>query len=213
MTQRSVNAKNDILSLVYVYTGEGKGKTSAALGTLLRGLANGWRVSWLAFYKEASWGISEYELPQMLLKRYRQQLEMLPLGKGFYIATPEAVAEDASRSIKIASLTRGKVVDDNSVDEHQAAAQATLDMAFTVIQQPQPPQLLVLDEVCNAIQDGLIEEQRVLDLLVQRQTCHVVLTGRSASKRLMAAADLVTEMKKVKHPYDEGVMAVKGLDF
>lgn len=214
MKNPAISVKNTQPSLVYIYTGEGKGKTSAALGTMLRALANNWRVSWLAFYKEASWGISEYEFPHLLLAKHRKQLEMMLLGKGFYIQDPERVIDRPGKAqVKISTTKQGKVIDDDSAADHRAAAEATLDMAFKILAQPKPPQLLILDEVCNAITDGLVDEQRVLDLLVQRQDCHIVLTGRSASKRLIASADLVTEMKNVKHPYDQGILAIKGLDY
>jgi len=216
MTYNQEPAKKNTkaLGLVYLYTGEGKGKTSAALGTMLRALSSGWSVTWIAFYKEASWGISEYEFPHLLLAKHRRRLEMLLLGKGFYIQNPEeVVTRQDQASLKVASTKQGKVTDDDTAAAHRAAAHSALATALAKLQQPQPPQLLILDEVCNAIADGLIDEQLVLDLLVQRQQCHVVLTGRFASERLMAHADLVTEMKNLKHPYDQGIMAVKGLDF
>lgn len=198
--------------LIYIFTGDGKGKTSAALGTVIRGLAQGWDVSWVAFYKEASWKMSEYELPTMLQPQYRQHFSMHLLGKGFYIQQPESILQTPVKKIKVARVQQAKVVDTAQPEEHIAAARAALTKALTVLRD-QKPQLLVLDEVCNAINDGLIGEEEVLQFLSQRGSTHIVLTGRSASKKIVQSANLVSQIKKVKHPYDTGTLAVKGLDF
>jgi len=73
--------------------------------------------------------------------------------------------------------------------------------------------VLILDEINNAISDGLVEKNKVMDLLKKRGKIHVILTGRGASRSVLEVADLVTECKKIKHPFDKGVKAVKGLDF
>jgi cob(I)alamin adenosyltransferase len=73
--------------------------------------------------------------------------------------------------------------------------------------------LLVLDEVNNAVKDKLIDLGDLLKLISQRDKTHLILTGRGGSGRVLEAADLVTEMKKIKHPYDRGQKAVKGLDY
>lgn len=200
-------------SLVYIFTGDGKGKTSAALGTAVRALGNGWKVVWIAFYKEASWGMSEYEVPGLLRPEQQSRFQMFLLGKGFYIRTPEKVLENTGSSVKIASLASGaKVIDDDTPDTHQAAAQVALEKALEVLR-TEKPDVLVLDEVCNAISDGLLQESQILDLLTQRGKTHIVLTGRSASSELQAASDLVSEVMNRKHPYDQGRLAVKGLDY
>jgi len=199
--------------LVYLFTGDGKGKTSAALGTAVRALGNGWKVIWIAFYKEASWGLSEYEIPGLLKKKEQSRFHMFLLGKGFYIRKPDQVLENADSSIKFASLTSGaKVIDDDTPDVHQAAALAALEKALGVLRKDRPD-VLVLDEICNAISDGLLKESAVLQLLAERGNTHIVLTGRSASTELQAACDLVSEVMNRKHPYDQGKLAVKGLDY
>lgn len=201
-------------SFIYIFTGDGKGKTSAALGTAVRALSHGWSVSWIAFYKEASWGISEHALPTLLKLPPSQTFEMLLLGKGFYLKDDSTkIKRQDGTSIKAAPTNTGMVVDDNTGEEHKLAALAALAKAQEILQREMPPQVLVLDEVCNAIADGLISESELLDTLALRTTTHIVLTGRSASKTLIDAADLVSEIRKVKHPYDSGELAVKGLDF
>jgi len=202
-----------IPGLLYLFTGNGKGKTSAALGTAVRALGNGWQVRWIAFYKEASWGLSEYQIPGLLQPDQQSRFQMFLLGKGFYIQNPDKTVKNAASSLKIASLTSGaKVIDDDTPATHHAAAQAALQKALELLRQ-EKPEVLVLDEVCNAISDGLLEEKQVLELLAERGQTHIVLTGRAASAELQAACDLVSEVMNRKHPYDQGKLAVKGLDY
>lgn len=203
------------VGLVYIYTGDGKGKTSAAIGGAIRALANNWRVGWIAFYKEASWQIGEHQLANMLNPEFSQKLEMKLLGKGFYIAKPESTLSVGKASVKVASVgTSGVVVDDDKLSAHQTAARVALEEANQMLKrQTKRLKLLILDEVCNAIDDGLIAEPAILDLLHSRQQTHVILTGRSASKALIKEADLVSRIEKIKHPYDRGLLAIKGLDF
>ena len=164
--------------LVYVFTGEGKGKTSAALGVAVRAVCAGMKVGWVSWYKEKV-------LPSRSVLEGR--LEMYAMGKGFYKlpgdkATPE---------------------------EHKQAAAAALKQAEKLLK---TVDVLVLDEVNNAVSDKLINLKQVIDLINKRGKTHLILTGRGAARRLLAGADLVTEMKKIKHPFDKGIKAVKGLD-
>ncbi|HZZ98563.1 MAG TPA: cob(I)yrinic acid a,c-diamide adenosyltransferase [Candidatus Saccharimonadia bacterium] len=191
--------------LIYIFTGNGKGKTSAALGMLLRGLANGWNVGWISWYKEASWGISEHGFGKLLLPEAQKRLQFFPMGKGFFLKN-----ELAKGGVKIARVNAGVVVDDDQPGDHRRAAQFALEKAAELLP---TVDVLFLDEICNAVDDGLLEESAVLELLARRGKAHVVLTGRNASAKLRVAADLVSEIKKEKHPFDTGKLAVKGLDF
>lgn len=168
---------------IYVFTGEGKGKTSAALGVSVRAALSGMRVVIVQWYKEKRWPIAEHKLGEL-----SKLIEIYPLGEGFYELPSDHATED----------------------EHKRAAKKALRQARGKLGEAD---LLVLDEVINAIGDGLVEEEEVLELIKQRGECHVILTGRGASKRLIEEADLVTECKKIKHPFDQGEMAVKGLDY
>lgn len=190
--------KEDHLGLVYVFTGEGKGKTSAALGVATRSLLLDKKVSWVAFYKQSSWGLAEAKLSEKF-----PNLEMKFMGKGFRIGKKTAPVG-----------TKGHVVVDTaSEDEHREAARAALEMASIQLQSSEPCFLLVMDEVLNAVSEGLLEENDVLSVLAERGETHVIMTGRGATKGIIDASDLVTECHKVKHPYDEGTLAVAGLDF
>ncbi|MBP9669836.1 cob(I)yrinic acid a,c-diamide adenosyltransferase [Candidatus Woesebacteria bacterium] len=194
--------------LVYAFTGEGKGKTSAALGVATRSLLNGEKVVWIAFYKQESWGLSESKLKEKF-----PNLEMIFVGKGFKIANGQQLT--ANGKVKIAKVgDKGNVVVDTaSEEEHvQAAKEGLVVMGQKLSDKPF---LLVMDEVLNAVSEGLLEEKEVMEVLEKRGGTHIVLTGRSGepTRRLLSGADLVTECKKIKHPYDMGKLAVKGLDF
>jgi cob(I)alamin adenosyltransferase len=189
--------------LVYVFTGEGKGKTSAAIGTAVRAIGAGMQVVWIGFYKEASWRLSEVEPLRKL------GIEVWLMGKGFLIA--EARGKRQEVRFKIAEIAGGqKVVDVASEAEHKGAAEEALAKARELMGNAD---LLVLDEVNNALQDKLINLIDLIDLILLRKQTHLVLTGRGANPEIVKLADLVTDMRKVKHPYDNGKLAVRGLDF
>jgi len=182
--------------LVYVFTGEGKGKTSAALGVATRSLLNGEKVSWVAFYKQESWGLAEAKLKDKF-----PNLEMSFTGKGFSIGKKTAPVGDKGHV----------VVDTASALEHKKAAESGLELARQML--ALKPFLLVMDEVLNAVSDGLIDEDDVIQLLASRNETHIILTGRGVTDEIIKVSDLVTECRKIKHPYDAGKLAVKGLDF
>lgn len=194
--------------LVYVFTGDGKGKTSAALGVAMRAVGNGMRVAWVAWYKEALWKISEYELPDLVGK---DRFQMHLLGKGFRIRSQREGIKSQGKLKMAAVGKQGQVVVDHaSEEEHRQAALAAFEKARELMN---TVNVLVLDEVNNAVNEGLLDLSDLVDLLSKREKTHVVLTGRNADKKIIELADLVTEMKKTKHPYDQGKLAVKGLDF
>ena len=196
--------------LIYAFTGEGKGKTSAALGVATRSLLNGEKVVWVAFYKQESWGLSESKLKDKF-----ENLEMIFTGKGFRITNFDKKLMRDGKELKLATVGDGaKVVDTASEDEHKLAASMGLQMAAKRLQEK--PFLLVMDEVLNAVDEGLIAEKELLEVMGNRGETHIVLTGRvgtEPARTVLAGADLVTECKKIKHPYDLGKLAVKGLDF
>lgn len=164
-----------------MFTGDGKGKTSAALGVAVRAASNGMKVGWVSWYKEPKWPISEMNLKLKNLKMYW-------LGEGFY-----------------------KLPTDHATpSEHKLAAEAALKMAESLLGKVD---VLVLDEVNNAVNDQLIDLNHLTRLIAKRGKTHLILTGRGATRRLLVGADLVTEMKKIKHPFDKGLKAVKGLDY
>ncbi|MBI3312029.1 MAG: cob(I)yrinic acid a,c-diamide adenosyltransferase [Candidatus Omnitrophica bacterium] len=177
--------------LVIVYTGDGKGKTSAALGAAMRALGHGWKVLVIQFFK-GDWPVVYGELE--LAKRLYPQFEVLQLGRGF---------------VKIMG-------DKKPFAEHVEAAQAALNLTRERLLSG-TYDLVILDEVIYAmgyLDFKLIELKDVLQLLKEKppQT-HVILTGRNAPAELVEAADLVTEMKEIKHPMKRGIPAQQGIDF
>lgn len=177
--------------LIIVYTGPGKGKTTAALGMALRALGHGWRVLVLQFFK-GDWPVVFGELE--MGKRLIPQLEVLQLGKGFVKA----------------------MGDKKPFDEHLVAAREALRTAREKIQSGQYD-LIILDEIIYAIDYAgvqLVSLEDVLGLLdIKPPTMHLVLTGRNAPQRLIDRADLVTEMREVKHPWQQKIPAQAGIDY
>jgi len=169
--------------LVYVFTGDGKGKTSAALGVSVRAALSGMEVAIVQWYKEKRWPIAEHKIGDKF-----KNIKIYPMGSGFYkLPSDHATPED-----------------------HKKSARFALERAKELLQNVD---LLVLDEICNAIADDLIKEEDVVRLLEMRGDTHIVLSGRGVTKSIIEIADLVTECKKIKHPYDLGKLAVRGLDF
>ncbi len=191
---------------VYVFTGDGKGKTSAAFWTGVRAALRGMKVAAIQWYKDPTWDVAEYRLPKILKK-----FQVYPMGEGFRITNYESrIMNREGKEVKLASVGTGRVVDTASEQEHKMAAREALNLAGKLIGKVE---VLILDEVNNAVKDKLIDLVDLIDLISKRGKTHVILTGRDACAELVEAADLATEMKKIKHPFDQGKMAVKGLDF
>ncbi len=169
------------MALLIVYTGNGKGKTTAALGILLRALGHGLRTSTIQFLK-GKWPYGE--------KRFAEThgVEWHVMGRGF---TWES--EDIS-------LDKQRVR-----DAWQLAARKILSNDYD---------LVILDEINYALHYGYLSSEEVLEVMRRRPaSLHVIMTGRNAPEAIVEAADLVTEMREIKHPYKKGVTAQKGVDF
>ncbi|WP_437677183.1 cob(I)yrinic acid a,c-diamide adenosyltransferase [Sorangium sp. So ce131] len=168
--------------LVIVYTGHGKGKTTAALGMVFRALGRGMRVAVVQFIK------GKWKTGERLFAETLPGLTFLVMGRGF---TWES--DDLSRD--------------------KAAARAAFDEAAALIAGGEHD-IVVLDEITYAIHYGFIAEGELLAALRGRPAhVHVVITGRNAPDALVELADLVTEMRSVKHPFAQGMKAQIGVDF
>ena len=173
--------------LIIVHTGNGKGKTTAALGLAVRAWGDGLRVLILQFIK-GSWKYGELEALR-ILGETNGRLEVRRGGRGFSQRDTEDKAE------------------------HRKAAQEAWREALEEITASRWD-LIVLDEINYAIKFGLVEIEQVMDLLDKKPPeLHMVLTGRDARPELIERADLVTEMKLIKHPYQKGIKAQKGIEF
>jgi cob(I)alamin adenosyltransferase len=177
--ERGMNEKPRILIL----TGDGKGKTTAALGMAFRASGHGLRVGIVQFIK------SDVTVGEVAAAAANPLIEMHVLGLGF-IPPP----------------------DDPRFPRHRAAAQEGLKKAAEMIASGRFA-IVILDEICFAAARGLVEEEQVADLLAHApaEIC-LVLTGRYASGRLLELADTVTEMRPIKHGFDAGIAAQEGVE-
>jgi cob(I)alamin adenosyltransferase len=168
--------------VVIVNTGDGKGKSTAAFGTVVRAVARGWRVCVVQFLKSDKWHTGEEDVLRRL------GVDFNPLGDGF---TWESDDLDASRRQAVAAWG--------------AAKRALAGGAY---------ELVVLDEITYPMNWEWISAGDVVDAIRARpETVNVVATGRDAPAALIDLADTATEMRKVKHAYDTGVRARRGIDF
>ena len=177
--------------LVIVYTGNGKGKTSAALGACLRALGHGWKVLVIQFFK-GDWPVVFGELE--VAKQMSPQFEVLQLGKGFV-----------------------KYMGDNKpFEDHLTAAKDALRVAKEKITSG-IYDLIVLDELIYAIDYAgvqLVTLDDVMGLIdAKPPSLHLILTGRNAPQPIIDRADLVTEMQEVKHPWQQQIPAQQGIDY
>ena len=169
--------------LLIVFTGNGKGKTTSALGQAFRAIGHGFKVCLIQFIK-GSWKYGELDSA----RQFAGLLDVHVMGRGFTWAS-----EDIEKDI--------------------AVAREAWEFAKKVIRTGEH-QLVILDELTYLMTYDMIDQQDVISTLKSRPVdMHVVVTGRGASAGLIDAADLVTEMVDVKHPYANGVKAQKGIEF
>lgn len=169
-----------------VNTGDGKGKTTAALGTALRACGHGLKVVMIQFIK-GPWKSGE----QVSARRLSPGFQLIKAGKGFYGIMGDRLPEEV----------------------HRKAAAEGLALAREKLA-PGACDVLILDEINNAVSDGLLTVEDLLSLVdTKPPEMHLILTGRNAHERLVEKAHLVTEMREVKHPYRQGILAQKGIDF
>jgi cob(I)alamin adenosyltransferase len=172
--------------LIIVYTGKGKGKTTAALGMALRAVGHGYKVGMIQFIK-GEWYYGELTSS----RRLEPEFEMIAAGKGFV----------------------GIIDDDHPIEDHKKAAQEAIQIVKDKLTSGKYD-IMILDEINYAAKLNLISEQDIIDIISAKpDNTTLVLTGNYASDSVIAAADLVTEMREVKHPYQRGIKAKKGVDF
>lgn len=179
-------------SVVLVYTGEGKGKTSASVGLLARALGNRWNVAFVQFIKY--WGVGEHVFIRDIMPVYGDQLFFYKGGKGFY------AAGDLSEK-------------DVSPAQHKQAAAETYEVALECVTSGKY-HLVICDEINNAVHDGLLTERQLAELIEERAPgTSLCLTGRNFLKSLENKADIITNMTKIRHHFDDKFLANKGIDF
>ncbi len=173
--------------MLIIYTGNGKGKTSAALGTVLRAAGYLKRSCIVQFIKDGT----EYGEHHAISHNLKDLVDVFQAGIGFY---------------KLPG-------DGHSEADHKKAASEAMKFARKKMGSKKYD-ILVLDEVLTAVMVGLVEEKELLDLLEGvPDGLHLILTGRGATKALIDRADLVTEMLEVKHPFQKNEPASEGIDY
>ena len=178
--------KEEKKGLIIVYTGNGKGKTTAALGMCVRAVGYGWPVCIIQFVK-GSWKYGELKG----IKRLAPEVELHTVGEGFV----------------------GIVDDTKEFEEHVKAAKEGIAFTKEIIASGKY-RLVILDEINVAHNLKLVSDEDISSLLeAAGDKQHLVLTGRNAPEFLIEKADLVTEMTEIKHPYQQGILAQKGIDW
>ena len=171
--------------LIIVHTGNGKGKTTAALGMGLRAWGQGLRVLVIQFIK-GGWKYGEL----MAIEKLGPNFTIKQMGEGF--------VKDSQGDAKQAHL--------QAAQEALAAAKTELLSGAW--------DMIILDEINYAVKYGLVAVEDALQLLASKPAkLHLILTGRDAHEQIIEQADLVTEMREIKHPYQKGIKAQKGVEF
>ena len=171
--------------LIIVHTGPGKGKTTAAMGTALRAVGQGMRVLMLQFLK-GSWHYGELDA----VKAFADKFVLKPMGRGFVKVGAEKPDPEDVRMVEEAWKEAERAIQSGQWN------------------------LVVLDEINYAISYGMLDPAKVVDTLRKKPAMvHVILTGRNAHPTIVEMADTVTEMRQVKHAYEKGVMAQRGIEY
>jgi cob(I)alamin adenosyltransferase len=174
---------NESKGLIIVYTGDGKGKTTAALGAALRAACRGMKTFIIQFCKEKG-ASAEQDIPPSL----SDKITIYPCGKGF-------------------------VFDGDDLTPHKKAAEAGWRFMEEELKYNKYD-VLILDEIAAALNLHLLSTESIQTFLTQKDgALHIILTGRNMPEELIEIADTVTEMKEVKHAYQEGIDAIPGIDY
>lgn len=179
MTEKKRNSKG----LLMVFTGNGKGKTTSAIGMSMRAAGHGMKVFFLQFIK-GSWRYGEMDA----FKRFSDLIEFQVIGRGFTWKS-----DDIEKDRQTARLGWEK------------AREAIFSQQY---------QMVVLDEFTYTLLYNMLDINEVIQVLEKKpEKLHLVITGRQAPRQICEIADLITEMKPVKHPLEQGITAQKGVEF
>lgn len=179
-------------SVVVVYTGENKGKTSASIGMMCRALGRGQKVAYIQFIKH--WEVGEHTFIHKIQPLFKDQLFFYKGGKGFFDAG------DLSE----------KNVDDET---HKKAAEETFEIALEKATGGEFD-LVICDEISNAVHDSLLAINNLKSIINNRSKhTSLCLTGRNFPTKLLKDVDIATEMTKLKHHFDDKFIANKGIDY
>jgi cob(I)alamin adenosyltransferase len=179
-------------SVVLVYTGEGKGKTSASIGLMARALGAGWSVAYIQFIKH--WRVNEHKFIETITPMYGDKLLFVKGGAGFYNAG-DLSAKDVTESEH----------KELALKTYQTARDAAMSGTYD---------LVICDEINNAVNDGLLDKQQLAELLEDHHPkTSLCVTGRNFPTDLLPLADIATNMTKIKHHFDDKYLANPGIDY
>jgi cob(I)alamin adenosyltransferase len=179
-------------AVVLVYTGEGKGKTSASVGLLARALGNGWKVAYIQFIKH--WNVGEHAFIHKIEPVFGKSLLFIKGGRGFYNAGEISAAGVSSA-------------------EHKDSARRTYEQAYKAATGGKFD-IVICDEINNAVHHKLITNGDLKKLIKDRSPkTSLCLTGRNFPEEFLPMVDIATNMTKIKHHFDEKFLANKGIDF
>ena len=172
--------------LIIIYYGNGKGKTTAALGVALRAIGYNYNICMIQFIK-GEWNYGELYSSNIL----KPNFELIVTGKGFV----------------------GIIDDDHLIEEHVQSSKNAIKIAKEKIRSNKY-NVIILDEINYALKLNLITEKDIIDLLESKpDKLSIILTGNYITDRILELADLATEMREIKHPYKKGIKAKKGIDY
>lgn len=171
--------------LIHIYTGEGKGKTTASVGLAVRALGHGLRVCYAHFNKQPElYGYNEIHSLQKL------GATILGFTKGHWSFNPQVTRESSREDVK------------NGLHE------------LAEFIQHEQPDLLILDEILISVRDGVLQEDELLQFIAGKPAkLELVLTGRGATGKLINVADYVSHIQKVKHPFDRKICSREGIEY
>jgi cob(I)alamin adenosyltransferase len=179
-------------SVVLVYTGEGKGKTSASVGLLARALGNGWKAAYIQFIKH--WDVGEHNFIHKIEPIFGDNLFFYKGGKGFYDAG-DLSAKNVSES------------------QHKKAARDTYNKALKAAKSGEFD-IVICDEINNAVHHGLLTKADLKKLIETRSLgTSLCMTGRDFPQEFLPLVDIATNMTKIRHHFDDKYLANKGIDF
>lgn len=171
--------------LIHIYTGDGKGKTTAAIGLATRAAGGGFRVLYTSFHKR----------PEKF--GYTEMDSLRQLG------------------VEVINFAKGHPGLDRSLDPEKIRQEAHEAIPYLEERlRQEAPDLLIMDEILIAVRDGFLPEERLIEFIEKKpEKTELVLTGRGATEKVMALADYVSEVKKLKHPFDRRIGSRKGIEY
>jgi len=173
--------------MIYIFTGNGKGKTTSSIGQAIRSLGQGKKILMIQFIKSEKWETGE----EKIIKKLEPDFKLIKGGEGFV----------------------GIMGDNFPIKVHKEAAKKTLKIAEKEIFRKRFD-LIILDEINVAISLKLIPLKKVLSIIKKVPSdIDLILTGRGADKKLIEMADLVTEFREIKHPFQKGILGTKGREY